>query len=48
MNNTNSNTFLFRDISTIKGVGQKLKNLLYKLEIFKLLPFFFIKKQAIS
>ncbi len=28
--------------------GKKINYLLYKLEIFKLLPFFFIKKQAIS
>ena len=35
MNNTNSNTFLFRDISTIKGVGQKLKKYLKKKNIEK-------------
>ena len=35
MNNTNDNTFLFSDISTIKGVGQKLKKYLKKKNIEK-------------
>jgi len=35
MNNTNGNTFLFKDISTIKGVGKKLKKYLKKKNIEK-------------
>ena len=35
MNNTNDNTFLFSDISTTKGVGQKLKKYLKKKNIEK-------------
>ena len=33
--NNNSNTFLFKDVSTIKGVGQKLKKYLRKKNIDK-------------
>ena len=33
--NNNNNTFLFEDISTIKGVGQKLKKYLKKKNIDK-------------
>jgi len=35
MNNTNDNAFLFKDISTVKGVGQKLKKYLKKKNIEK-------------
>tara|TARA_B100001029_G_C15027891_1_gene434897 strand:+ start:354 stop:479 length:126 start_codon:yes stop_codon:yes gene_type:complete len=32
MNNTNSHNFLFHDVSTVKGVGSKLKKYLKKKE----------------
>ncbi len=46
--NNNSNAFLFKDISTIKGVGQKLKKYLIKKKSRKLRIFCLICRMELQ